>query len=166
MLTAAARSICPPTAAGFATPPGLAGGFATPGRGAVGIGGFPPATGGLGAPGLLAKGGGVGLGLFATGGGGGLPARELPGREAAGVLALEPFAVVAGDFFHGVADPFDGAIPGNTATGFAEASAVTGLATIFGAAGAPGGRGAAGGGGGGGGAAAGLALGLGGTSSK
>ena len=59
------------------------------------------------------------MGLFATGGGGGLPARELPGREVAGVVTLELFAVFATDFFHGVADPFDGAIPGNTATGLA-----------------------------------------------
>lgn len=150
----------------------MTGGFATPGLGAVGTGGFaPPTAGGLGAPGLLVKGGGAGLGFEPTGGGGGFPASELPGRELAGVTWLDG----AGDFFHGVAEPFEGAIPGKTATGFADAFAVTGFGTILGAAGAAGAAGilgppppagGGGGGGGGGGAAAAFGFGLGGTSSR
>lgn len=102
--------------------------------------------------------------------GGGLCAMELPGRDDAGVLSEEDSAVDAFRF-QGAADPFPAAIPGNTATGFAEASARWDLRAplppTLGAAGAAGaagiGRLPAGGGGGGGGAAA---LGLGGTSSR
>jgi hypothetical protein len=95
-----------------------------PGRGAVGAGGGLVAlgTGGLpgnfGAVGLEATGGG-GAGFFPTGGGGGLAPAVLDGREFIGVGPAE----ATGAFFHG-ADPLDGTIPGNTDTGFAEASAV------------------------------------------
>lgn len=162
-LTAAARSICP-GAAGFGVTP--------PGRAVVGIDGFPPTAGGFGgAPGFAPTGGGFGL---AATGGGGLLARELEGLEVAGVLSDEPLGA-PGVFFHGVADPFDGAIPGKTETGLADESAAigligalaavgagVGLSNIAGAAGVEeGGRRL---GGGGGGAAAGL--GLGGTSSR
>ena len=78
-LTAAAKSICPPAAAGLATLPAALGGAAPPGRGAAGTGGFPGifgATAGLFATG----GGGAGLGFAATGGGPGFAA-ELAGRE-------------------------------------------------------------------------------------
>jgi len=176
---AAARSIwpttCPP---GFAAPPpGFGGAGAAPGLTAVGIGGLPPtglAAGFGGAPGFAAIGGG--LGLFAIGGGG-LAARELPGLELAGVLLDEALAV-PGVFFHGVADPLDGPMPGKTDTGLADESATTDLTgTLAAAAGAgvglevvitgvgvtEGGR-RFGGGGGGGGAAA--AFGFGGTSSR
>ena len=172
--TAAARSICPPGAAGLATPLTFGAGGAAGGLDAVGTGGFP---GALGAPGLLPIGGAGGFGLLATGGGGGFPARELPGRELAGVLSLDdPFVAVDRFFFQGVAEPFAAAIPGNTATGFAWISAAMDLGMIFAAeatgaggttearfAPAPG-PGGGGGGGGGGGAVA--ALGLGGTSSR
>jgi len=90
------------------------------GRGAVGIPGFPLGVG-------FAATTGAGLGLFATGGGG-FAARELPGRELAGE-SLDAVGV----FFHGVADPFAGAMPGNADTGLADASAITGagLVTAF-----------------------------------
>lgn len=169
----AARSICPPGAGGLATPLVLEAGGAAGGLDALGTGGLP---GALGAPGLLPIGGAGGLGLFATGGGGGFPARELPGRELTGVLPLdESFVAVDAVFFQGAAEPLEGVMPGNTATGLACMSAAMDLGVIFavGAAGAggitearlapvpgPGG----GGGGGGGGAAA--AFGLGGTSSR
>jgi len=103
-----------------------------------------------------------------------LVAIELEGLELAGVVSDEPL-VAPGAFFHGVADPLDGAIPGKTDTGFADESAATGLIGTLAAEVGAGvdfsGVGAAasieGGGrrfGGGGGAAA--ALGLGGTSSR
>lgn len=149
-LTAAARSSCPPTIAGFCTDPGL---FEAVGVGllAVGIGGLAapglaPTAGGLGAAGFPAT--GEGLGLDATGGG------TLP-AAGAGFAAFEAGAL---GFFHGVADPFAGAIPGNTDTGFADASAVTGVAATLGV-GVGAGRVLGGGGG-----AAGAALG--GTSSR
>ena len=86
------------------------------GRGALGMGGL---AGGFETPGLEATGGG--LGLFATGGAG-LFAKELEGREDAGELsAVAALAVL----FQGAADPLEDAIPGKTAIGFAEASAVT-----------------------------------------
>lgn len=165
VLTAAARSRPgppppPPPPRGF----GAAGrAAAAPGLGALGTGGFP---GGFGAPGLAPTGGGAGFGFVATGGGGLPPPTELLGRELAGL------SWVAAGFFHGVADPLDGAIPGNTETGFAEASAAIALTVGFGtvagvglvaagAAGAEGGRRRLGGGGG----AAG-AFGFGGTNSR
>lgn len=120
----------------------------------------------FGAPGLLATGGGPGLGFDATGG---LGASALPGRELVGVVSLDPFvAAVVAVFFHGVAEPFDGAMPGKTAIGFAEGSAEMdfGAALAAGAAGVTetGRRFAGGGGGGGGGTGA--ALGFGGMSSR
>ena len=63
--------------------------------------------------------------MFATGGGG-LPAIELEGLELGGVLSDEPL-VTPGAFFHGIADPLDGAIPGKTDTGLADESAATDL---------------------------------------
>lgn len=122
------------------------------GRGAVGIGGLPGALGAGLPP------GGVGFGLAATGGAAGLFANELPGRDGAGELSVDSVGV----FFHGVADPLAGAIPGKTEIGFAEAFAVTDCTGTF----AAGLEAAAGGGrvrGGGGGAAA---TGFGGTSSR
>ena len=143
------------------------------GLGAVGIGGLPPtglAAGGFGgAPGFAATGGG--FGLFAIGGG--LAAKELAGLELAGVLPGEAFDV-SNDFFHGVAEPLDGAIPGKTDTGLADESATTDFTGTLTTAGAGIGLGAmvatagfVGGGrrfGGGGGAEA--AFGLGGASSR
>jgi hypothetical protein len=159
----------------LATPPGLGAGGAAGGRDAVGTGGLP---GALDVPGLLAIGGAGGFGLFATGGGGGFPARELAGRELAGVLSLEDPLVAAGTvFFQGVAEPFAGAIPGKTDIGLAEASAATDFGNTF-AAGAAEAAGAGGttearftpapvpGGGGGGGGGATAAFGFGGTSSR
>jgi hypothetical protein len=144
-LTAADKSSCPTApggleiGAGFAAPP-TAGGL-----GAAGTGGFP-------APGLAATGGG--FGLEATGGGAFV--------TVAGVLDGCGLGVAFGKagFFHGVADPLElPPIPGKTAIGFAELSAVTEVTEGFGggAAGAAGRRG-------GGGGAAGIALG--GTSSR
>ena len=118
-----------------------------------------------------------------------MPAAALTGREEAGVESAESAAAeAAAAFFHGAADPFAAAMPGNTDTGFAYASATMALAVTLtvGAAGARGAAGAAGaagtagvrraapapapggggGGGGGGGAAAALCLGFGGTSSR
>jgi hypothetical protein len=97
------------------------------GRGADGAGGGLVAvgTGGLpgifGAVGLEATGGG-GAGFFPTGGagGGGLAPAVLGGREFIGGAPTE----ATGAFFHGAAVPLDGAIPGNTDTGLAEAFAV------------------------------------------
>jgi hypothetical protein len=83
---------------------------------AVGTAGLP---GTFGAVGLEATGGG-GAGFFPTGGGGGLAPAVLDGREFIGVGPTE----ATGVFFHGAAVPLDGAIPGNTDTGFAEAFAV------------------------------------------
>jgi hypothetical protein len=85
---------------------------------AVGTGGLP---GIFGAVGLEATGGG-GAGFFPTGGagGGGLAPVLLGGREFIGVAPTE----ATGAFFHGAAVPLDGAIPGNTDTGLAEAFAV------------------------------------------
>lgn len=76
-------------------------------------------------------------------------------------------------FFHGAADPFPAAMPGNTATGFAEGSAETGFGNVFGVglavacvnAGGEFALGGGGGGGGGGGATA-ARLGFGGTNSR
>lgn len=152
--------------------------MAAPGRGAVGAGGglVAAGTGGLpgtfGPVGLEATGGG-GAGFFPIGGagGGGLPPAVLEGREFMGVGPAE----ATGVFFHGAAEPLDGAMPGNTDMGFAEAFAVSdctlilaccvGTAVGFGAT-----TGAAGGAGGrrpmGGGAGAGAAFGFGGTSSR
>jgi hypothetical protein len=154
MLTAAAKSICPAGAAVGFVAAGFGGPLAAGGRGAVGTGGLP---GILGA-GFAATGGAVGFGLAATGGGG-LPARELPGRELAGDSEGEAEAGVV--FFQGAADPFAGTIPGNTETGFALTSAeIDDTATLaaegidLGTAG-PGGDTLRGGGGGAGAAAAG-----------
>jgi hypothetical protein len=84
---------------------------------AVGMGGLP---GNFGAVGLEATGGG-GAGFFPIGGGGGLAPAVLGGREFIGVAPTE----ATGALFHGAAVPLDGAIPGNTDTGFAEASAAS-----------------------------------------
>jgi hypothetical protein len=152
-----------------------------PGRGAVGAGGGLVAAGmgglpgSFGAAGLEATGGG-GAGFFPTGGGGGFGPAVLDGREDAGVVAVD----ASGVLFQGVVLPLDGASPGNTDTGLAEASAMrdctgilacvvcgaAGFGTTTGAAGAVGGAGGrrAAGGGGGGGAVA--AFGFGGTSSR
>lgn len=116
-LTAAARSSWP-----GAPPLGFtaAGRVAAGGGGgleAVGTGGFP---GILGAAGLDATGGG-GAGFFPTGGAGGdLTPAVLEGREFVGGVT-----VAAAGLFQGAAVPLEGAMPGNTDTGFAEALAVT-----------------------------------------
>lgn len=153
---AAARSICPTDC----PPPVLV----VVGMGLL-VAGLP--TGGFGgALGFAATGGG-GFGLFATGGGG-LLAIELDGLEPTGVLSDEPL-VGPGAFFHGVADPLDGAMPGKTDTGFADESATTDLicnlatvvGTVEGVAEVEGGARRLGGGGG-----APVALGFGGTSSR
>lgn len=109
-------------------------------------------------------------------GGGGFAPSELEGREFAGVLFNDPLADAARGFFQGAAEPFEGARPGKTATGLAEASADTDFTEMVGAVGlkagvvgvetaatvgAEGGGGRAGGGGG-----AGVALVFGGTSSR
>lgn len=100
--------------------------MAAPGRGAVGAGGGLEAVGTGGLPGSLgpvgleATGGG-GAGFFPIGGGGGLVPAVLDGREFIGVTPTEAGSA----FFHGAAVPLDGPIPGNTDTGFAEASAVS-----------------------------------------
>lgn len=142
--------------AGAAIPPALGFGALAGGRVAVGTGGLP------GTPGLLAIGGGPGLGFAATGGG--FEAIAPPGLDAAGVAsAEEPFVAVEVVRFHGAADPLAAAIPGKTATGFAEGSAETAFAAAVGT--TEGGRLFAGGGGGGGGGAS-AALGFGGTSSR
>jgi hypothetical protein len=81
------------------------------------MGGFP---GIFGAVGFVPTGGG-GAGFFPTGGAGGAgfaPA-ALSGREFAGVVPVD----APGALFHGGA-PLEDAMPGNTDTGFAEASAV------------------------------------------
>lgn len=117
----------------------------------MGIGGLP---GGLTAPGFAATGGGATFGFGATGSDGFAPS-ELAGREFAGVTSVESFTEPAG-FFQGVAEPFDGIRPGKTATGLADALAVTdltatatlGIAGGEGLAVADGGRLRAGGGGG------------------
>ena len=142
---------------------GLGAGVPEVGRAAVGTGGL---AGAFGAPGFAPTGGGVVFGFEPIEGGGGLPASELDGLEVVGVLLDDPVLAVA-VFFHGAADPFPAAIPGNTATGFALAFAATDLTGTdepllgFGAAGAAGGARRAGGGG-----AAGAALGFGGISSR
>lgn len=154
------------------TPPeARGGGWLETGRGAVGTGGFPPI---FGARGGFAPIGGAGFGFVATGGGG-LVAKELDGREPPGLESDDASPLDCGAFFHGVAEPFDGPIPGKTETGFAEASAVTewidtfgppnpalGLGAVCPSEGGGGGRRFAGGGGGG----AGAAFGFGGTSSR
>jgi hypothetical protein len=167
-LTAAARSNWP-----RAPPLGLT----PPGRGAVGAGGGLVALGTGGLPGtfgpvlgLEATGGG-GAGFFPTGGagGGGLAPAVLDGREFTGVVPVE----ATGVFFHGAAVPLDGAMPGNTDMGFAEAFAVrdctlilaccvgaaAGFGATTGAVGGAGGRRVAGGG-------ASAAFGFGGTRSR
>lgn len=145
LLTAAARSICPPIIDGCPTFLGLLEGTGV-GRTAAGMGGLAvtglPPTGGFGEAGFAAT-GGAGLGLEATGG---------------GALTLAGVSEVP-DFFQGAADPLAGTIPGNTDTGFADASAATDDARTFGAVGVGTGRVLGGGGG-----AAGVTLG--GTSSK
>lgn len=89
------------------------------GLGAVSTGGFAPGTFGF------AETGGAGGFGFAATGGGVLPPTVLEGREDAGVASSEAEVFATTFFFHGAADPFAAAIPGNTATGFAPASAVT-----------------------------------------
>ena len=169
-LTTAARSSCPAGAAGFDKPPAFGFGAAAGGLDADGTGGFPPTFGGAGAPGFAAKGGGPGFGFGA--GGGAFDASELLGRELVGVVSTEePFVPVDAVFFQGAADPFAGIIPGKTATGFAEGSAVIGFGKVLDAAGAAGAAAAAGATGGGrrpagGGGGAGAAFGFGGTSSR
>jgi len=96
------------------------------GLGATGIGGFAapglaPAAGGLGAEGFAVTGGA--LGLEATGG------TTLP---LVGVTRSEASDTGVEGFFHGAADPFEGTIPGNTAIGLAEASAVTEVGATLG----------------------------------
>ena len=116
-LTAAARSNCPGAPLTGLTPPAGRNAFGTAGGlDAVGTGSFP---GIFGAVGLVATGGG-GAGFFPIGGAGGagFAPGELDGREFAGVVPVD----TAGVLFHGAA-PLEGAIPGNTDTGFAEASA-------------------------------------------
>jgi hypothetical protein len=103
------------------------------GLGAAGIDGFPPTLGVT--PGLDAI-GGVGLGLLTKGGG-----------ALADVVADTCDPSVEADFFQGAAVPLAGAIPGNTETGFAEASGVTDDGMTLGAGGVL--RGGACGGGGG-----------------
>lgn len=132
--------------------------------------------GGLVPLGFDATGGGTGLGLVATGGGGFTP-NELEGRELAGVVLDDPLADTAVGFFQGAAEPFDGARPGKTATGLADASAANDFTDMdktvefeaeagIGAATAASGTEGGGGGRGGGERAAGAALGFGGTSSR
>lgn len=140
-----------------------------PGREAVGMGGL---GGGLLPLGFDATGGGTGLGLVATGGGGFTP-NELEGREFAGVVLDDPLADTAVGFFQGAEEPFDGARPGKTATGLADASAANDFKAVefeaeagIGAATATSGTEGGGGGRGGGERAAGAALGFGGTSSR
>jgi len=117
-LTAAARSNWPGAEPLDLIAPGRGAVGAAGGLVAVGTGGLP---GNFGAVGLEATGGG-GAGFFPTGGagGGGLAPAVLDGREFIGIAPAE----ATGAFFHGAALPLDGAIPGNTDTGFAEASAV------------------------------------------
>lgn len=110
-LTAAAKSECPP-ALSF-TPPALPVGDARPGLGTLGAGGL---LGSLGAPGFAARGGGEGFG-FVPRGGAGLPLSTLEGLEISSDVPED------GVFFHGVADPVTGIMPGNKETGFAEESA-------------------------------------------
>lgn len=99
--------------------------FPAEGRAAVGIGGFP---GGLAAPGFAATGGGGAFGFAATGGGAFTPT-ELEGREFAGVISAESLVKPAG-FFQGAAEPFEGIMPGKTATGLADTSAAIDLTVI------------------------------------
>lgn len=114
--TAAARSNCPGAPPLGLTPPGRSPlGTAAAGLDAVGTGGLP---GIFGAVGFVATGGG-GAGFFPTGGAGFAPA-VLDGREFAGVVPVD----TAGVLFHDGAAPLEDAMPGNTDTGFAEASAV------------------------------------------
>jgi hypothetical protein len=117
-LTAAARSNWPGAELLGLTAPGRGAAGAGGGLVAVGTGGLP---GIFGAVGLEATGGG-GAGFFPTGGagGGGLAPGVLGGREFIGVAPTE----ATGAFFHGAAVPLDGAMPGNTDTGLAEAFAV------------------------------------------
>lgn len=93
LLTAAARSSCPPTAGAFLAPGlGGTGREVAVGRWVVGIGGFPGIFGGPPPPpdtlGFEATGGGPGFGFVATGGGG-LLANEEFGRELLGELSVE-----------------------------------------------------------------------------
>lgn len=129
--SAADKSNCPTALAGLVVGRGADAGAAL-GLGAAGIGGLP---GTFGAPGFAASGGGFGLT-----GPGGLEPSELEGFEGgAGMLGA------TGVFFHGVADPFDGPMPGNTATGLSNVSGGIGLTCGLGAAGAAGRRGGGGG---------------------
>ena len=98
--------------------------------------------------------------LGAIGGGFGLVATGGPGGFGTGDGLAELGSGVAG-FFHGVAEPLEGTMPGKTETGLADAFAATELNDGFGADGLASGvgRGRAGGGGGAGAA-------LGGTSSR
>lgn len=97
---------------------GLGGAGGTPGF--PGTIGFPAATGGFGAPpkpGLGASAGALGFGAS----GGALPT---PAGDWRPEIGSEVDRETAG-FFHGVTEPLLGAIPGNTETGFALASAVS-----------------------------------------
>jgi len=171
---AAARSNWPGAPLGL-TAPGRGALGASGGLEAVGTGGLPGAA--FGAPVGFGATGGGGAGFFPIGGagGGGFAPTVLDGRE--GVVPADR----ACGLFHGAAVPLDGAMPGKTDTGFAEAfavmdcswilgcgvgaGAVVGFEATTGAAGRAGGRRAVGGGGGGGGGA-GATFGFGGTSSR
>jgi len=129
--------------------------------------GFAPTTGGFGFG-------------FGAGAGGFPPATVELGLDDAAELSEPSSVEICCALFHGAALPFDAAMPGNTETGFAEASAVTDCTAMgvlgFGAAteaGAGAAAVAAGAGGPGGarriagvGAGAGAGLGFGGTSSR
>ena len=126
----------------------------------MGTVGFP---GTLGAPGFAAT-GGPGLGFAATGGGD-LAVPVNGPRVWAEFEDVSDVDVEFG-FFHGAVEPLEGAMPGKTDTGLADASAATEVALIACVGievAALGGLRAAGGGGGGG---TGAALGLGGMSSR
>ena len=128
LLTAAARSNCPPTAGGFLAPGlGGTGREVLVGRWVLGIGGLPGIFGGPPPPpdtlGFEAIGGGPGFGFIATGGG--LFASAEFGLELDGELSAESCRACA--FFHGVAEPFEGPMPGKTETGFALESATSDL---------------------------------------
>ena len=158
LLTAAAKSICPGPEGLGCSPWGGTTLLLAFGLDAVGTGGFP---GIFGATGFAAK-GGPGFGFVAIGGPG-LSAREVEGLEFAGVDSADALEA-AGAFFQGVADPLEGTIPGNTETGLAEESAITGMVDALGVLEATGALGIGRRFGGGGGP--GVALGLGGMSSR
>ena len=124
------------------------------------MGGLGPGFAATGGAGLLPATGG--LGFVATGGAGFPPPSALDGLEESESSGVEDEGV----FFQGVGEPFEGPIPGNTDTGFADGLALIadGLTDATGVAaglGVGAGAGALRGGGGG---AAGAALG--GTSSR